>query len=124
MILIEIPANPNCEPVEMRVFHDVEPPRPVGQVRLERQIGHPEWYAVIGWTASKGPCPAFLQKVDDSGEGVAFLLYGGDAGIRLRPAEQEAPWRIGDPAQRGEPFVILSDLSDVRLLEEPAVRSS
>ena len=58
MIIIEIPDNPNCETVDMRVFHDLEPPKTVRQVRLERRVGAPEWYAVTGWTVSGEPCPA------------------------------------------------------------------
>ena len=114
MIIVDVPDNPNCSTVEMRVFHDVEPPRSIEQIRWERQPGHPAWFDVTGWTASSTTCPVLLQKVDDSGEGVAFLVYGGDAGIRLRPSGRNAPWRLEDAQQWGEPFLILTDLDDVR----------
>lgn len=114
MIPLEIPENPNCAPVDLRVFHDLAPPQRVEAVRLERAAGVPEWHAVTGWSAAGAPCPALLQKVDDSGEGVAFLLYGGDAGLRLQPAAGQTPWRLEAARQRGEPFLIITDLSDVR----------
>ena len=120
MVLIEIPANPNCAAVELRAFHDLEPAHPVSQVRLERQPGSLQWFDVTSWSLTGTTSPARLQKVDDSGEGVAFLLYGEDAGLRLKPADPHAPWRLDDPQQWGEPFIILTDLDDVRL-QQPTV---
>ena len=111
MPVISIPANPNCPAVEMRLFHDLEPPRPVRQVRLERRPGRPEWCEVTGWTSGGASCPALLQKVDDSGEGVAWLLFGGDAGLRFRRRGNRGPWTLADPEQWGEPFLLMGDLS-------------
>ena len=120
MRLINIAPNPNCPPVELRVFHDLTPPHPVVQVRLCRPPGAPAWYDVTGWTRAGSPCPALLQKVDDSGEGVAWLLFGGDAGLRFKPPGADAPWAIENRRQWGEPFLLLTDLTDVRL-SDPAV---
>ncbi len=113
-MVIEIAPNPNCDPVEMRVFHDLEPPRPVTQVRLERTPGEPQWYAVTGWQADASPCPAQARKVDDSGEGVILLVSGGDAGLRLQLAGKPEPWRLDHPVQWGEPFLLISDPQDLR----------
>jgi len=113
MILIEIPDNPNCTATE-RVFHDLEPARTVRQVRLQRHGGPDRWFDVTGWTVEGHPCPARLHKVDDSGDGVAFLLSGGDAGLRLRPTLDRAPWAVNAPQQWGEPFLIVADPSDVQ----------
>ena len=112
MILLEIPPNPNCEPVEQRVFNDLEPPRPVSRVRLER-AGQPAWCAVTGWTLDNAPCPAVARKVDDSGEGVVLLISGGEAGLRLQPADAATPWRLEAPGQWGEPFLLLGDTEDL-----------
>ena len=115
MITLEIPANPNCEAVELRVFHDLTPPQPVSSVRLECPDGTPTWCEVTGWTTAGEQCPAMLQKVDDSGDGVAFLLHGGDAGLRLRPVERTEPWQLENPRQWGAPFLIIADPADVRM---------
>jgi len=115
MVTVEIPSNPNCAPVDLRVFHDVEPPRPVHRVCLERLPGQPEWCEVTGWTTAGMPCPALAQRVDDSGEGTALLVYGGDAGLRLRPAGSPSPWRLDDPQQWGEPFLVMADARDLRM---------
>ncbi len=112
-MIVEIEPNPNCPAVDTRVFHDLEPPRRVACVRLEREAGTTAWYEVTGWTQTGAPCPAWLRKVDDSGEGVAWLLTGGDAGLRLRPASHPCVWQLDDPSQWGEPLLIIGDLADV-----------
>ncbi len=98
----------------MRVFHDLEPPRGVQQVQLERDGKPPQGYDVVGWTLAGTPVPAQAQKVDDSGEGVAILIHGHDAGLRFRPTGSTAPWTLQDPAQWGEPFLITTDAGDVK----------
>ena len=114
MIVIEIPPNQNCEAVDMRVFHDLEPPRPVSQVRLERERGVLQWYEVVAWTLAGTAKQAHAQKVDDSGEGVALLIYGGDAGVRLRPVGSSQPWQLDHPQQMGLPFIITTDVADLK----------
>ena len=113
MKIIEIVDNPNCQATE-RVFHDVEAPQPVAQVRLTQANNTPQWYDIIGWSAEGHPCPAWLQKVDDSGEGVSLLIFGGDAGLRLRPTQSSREWSVQDPVQWGEPFLLLGDTEDIR----------
>ena len=117
MVVIDIPQNPNCEAVEMRVFHDLELPRQILQIRFEREPDNPQWYEIVGWTSANTPAPAWAQKVDDSGEGVALLVYGGEAGLRLRPAGSYEPWQLDNPRQLGLPFLILTDLDDLRFTE-------
>ena len=121
MITLEIPPNPNCDAMELRLFNSLAPPQSAGHVRLDRGTGQARWFEVTGWTKTGERCPAWAQKIDDSGEGVAFLLYGGDAGLRLRPMERPGPWQLGDPEQWGEPFLIVADLDDVRLQSPQAV---
>ena len=119
MITLEVEPNANCEPVELRVFEDLEPPRRVTHVRLERTPGRPEWHALVGWTSAGTACPAFAQKVSDSGDGTALLVRsGGDAGLRLRAEHDHSTWRLDDPAQWGEPFLLLADEADLRVAKE------
>lgn len=115
MIAIEIPPNPNCPEVDLRVFNDLAPARAVSRVRLARDGGPLQWYDIVSWTLSGTPQgPALAQKVDDSGEGVAILIYGGEAGLRLKPAGSTAPWGLQQPEQWGEAFLITTDTDDVQ----------
>jgi len=118
VIIVEIPPNPNCEAVELRIFHDLEPPRRVSQVRLEHH-GSPQWCRVTGWTLQGSSCPSLGRKVDDSGEGVVLLVSGGEAGLRVQPADHQESWRLDHPAQWGVPFLLLADAQDVRFDDEP-----
>ncbi|MBI2093780.1 MAG: hypothetical protein HYT88_03550 [Candidatus Omnitrophica bacterium] len=117
MVVIEIPENHNCAVLELRVFHDVEPPRRVAQVRLQRGSQQMNWYDVTGWMLQDTPAEAMLQKVDDSGEGTAFLVYGAEAGLRLRPAGSEENWTLESANQWGEPYLLLAEIQDARVME-------
>jgi hypothetical protein len=58
---------------------------------------------VHGWSSAGGgtPSPATVVPVEDSGGGVALLLYGGDWGLRLTPDDGSAPI--------GEAYLLVSD---------------
>ncbi|GIS93405.1 MAG: hypothetical protein CM1200mP22_06420 [Dehalococcoidia bacterium] len=46
---------------------------------------------------------------EDSGEGVVLLVYGGDEGLRLQPAESGDDWDLANPAQWGEACLMLAE---------------
>lgn len=137
MVILEIPDNPNCEPVDLRVFEDLDAPRRVTHVRLAPPIGsppaglarepglprpseadrraQPAWYDVVGWSLVGSARPARVQKVSDSGNGTALLVYGGEAGLRLRPEGSAAPWGLDQPGQWGAPFLLMDGAEDVRI---------
>ena len=56
---------------------------------------------VAGWSSAADgtPCPARAVSVEDSGAGVATLVYGGDWGLRLLPRDGREPF--------GEPYLLL-----------------
>ncbi len=115
MILEEIEENPNCPPADMMRFREVGPAKRVSQVRLYHEAPDGKWYGVTGWTdRSEAPtAEAFIQPVEDSGSGVAYLLYGaGNCGLRFK-RHPESPWSLTDPTQWGEPFLLLGDSQDV-----------
>jgi hypothetical protein len=55
--------------------------------------------------------------VEDSGVGVAYLVFGGAWGIRLCPVDRARPWSLDDPDQWGEPYLVLTDPQDLVLAE-------
>ena len=101
----------------MRLFHDLELPRPISHVRLEREPGTPQWCEVAGWSLTNTPGPVWAQRVDDSGEGVALLIHGGQAGLRLRPAGNRELWDLKNPSQWGLPFIMTTDPNDLRFAQ-------
>lgn len=112
MVVIEVEENANCEPMDMRVFHDLEPAKALLKVRLEKQLGEYGWYEVVSWDKHHKPGPARVQKVDDSGDGVAYLISGSDYGVRLRPEEEPKDWKLDEATQWGEPLLLLGDPED------------
>lgn len=120
MILEEIEENPNCRPADMMRFREIGPAKRATQVRLYHENPNGRWYAVTGWTGrTEAPtAEAFIQPVEDSGSGVAYLLFSaGNCGLRFK-FRPENPWSLTDSNQWGEPFLLLGDLRDV--VAEPA----
>ena len=91
----------------VRMFDAMEEPRRVTRVVASDPMGVDRECHVTGWSSESGPCPAYAALVEDSGEGVAMLVYGGDEGIRLRPASAEGDWDLDDSRQWGEACLLL-----------------
>ena len=89
-----------------RMFDAMDVPRPVSRVVAADPDGNDRACEVTGWS-SRGPCPAYAVLVEDSGEGVAMLVYGGDDGIRLRPSEHGDDWDLASSRQWGEACLLL-----------------
>ena len=113
MIIEEIEENPNCPPCDMMRFRENGPKRRVVSVRLYDHDPHGHVYWVAGWTRDNQPAAAYVQSVEDSGSGVAYLLSGGDCGLRFKPHGSDAPWSLMDATQWGEPFLLLGDSEDI-----------
>ena len=118
-IYLEVEENDNCEYMPLQLYEGHREPVPIGRVRI-LDMDHPEGvYEVTGWDSggdlsSKGsPVPALYVPISDSGQARAHLVYGGDYGIRFRPAGSGGDWDLDDPGQWGEPYVILTDDSDI-----------
>ncbi len=113
MIAIEIPPNPNCEECEYQVFQDMGQARKVRMMRLFRD-GKGKSFWITGLEEGGNPCPAFAQRVADSGGGVTFLVFGGSWGIRFKPEDlRHEPWDVNNPRQWGEPFKFYGDEEDI-----------
>lgn len=95
-----------------RMFETLGEPREVQWTIAPDPKGQDVRCRVTGWS-SEGACPAFGVLVEDSGEGVLMLIYGGDEGIRLKPAESPEEWDLSSTSQWGEACLLLD--KDVEL---------
>jgi hypothetical protein len=89
-IFIDVFVEPNDNAPEgcgLR-FRSERPPAPARRVLLDGA-----WHDVSGWSSTGGgsACPAYAALVEDSSAGTAMLVYGGDWGVRLTPADGGAP---------------------------------
>lgn len=106
LIEVEVTSGENS-PLDMhRMFDLLEEPRPVSRVMAPNLMGIDTWCEVTGWNDS-GPCQALAALSEDSGEGVVLLVYGGEEGLRLRPAGASGEWDLADRAQWGEACLML-----------------
>ena len=96
-----IEPNPNCPEGCSQRFQTTSEPRRVSRIRYAPGDGTSIECDVSGWSSATGgsPCPARAALVEDSGAGVATLLYGGDWGLRLVPRDGRPPF--------GEPYLLL-----------------
>ena len=105
-MFLRFEENPNCGFVDDRVWKEEGQPRRVTAV-LRRHGGEDVWCPVTGLDGHGQPIPAMGVKVQDSGEGTCWLIYGGLWGLRLKAPTNDRPWSLDDPQQWAEPFLLL-----------------
>ena len=108
---LEVDENPNYpSSVSMR-FKELGPARMIRQLRVSDRKSQGELCWVTGWRddPKQALCPAYAQQVEESGQGLAYLIYGGNWGIRLKPVNLEEDWDLSSPNQWGEAFLLIGD---------------
>jgi hypothetical protein len=107
----EVDENPNYPgSVSMR-FKTLGPAKAIKQIRISDRNTDGEVCWVTGWCDDAGHslCPAYAQPVEESGQGLAYLIYGGNWGIRLKPVSLNEEWDLSSPNQWGEAFLLIAD---------------
>ena len=120
-MIVEVESNENCEGSVFARFKEASPARPVLQVRLYDREPAGMWYWVTGWgdNETAPACQAYARLVEDSGSGLAYLVYGGIFGLRFRPTDIEEGWDLASRHQWGEPYLSLAGERDLRYADEP-----
>ncbi len=115
IVYLEVEESPNCAGREPMRYRELSAPEVVTKIRLFDRRDEGEWCLVtgVGKRSDEPWEPARVRKVEDSGVGVAYLVYGGSWGIRICPVDHARPWSFSDPAQWGEPFLLLTDRHDI-----------
>ncbi len=114
-ISLDVEENDNCPGLPLMTYQKLGLPTGVTKVRIAGPHWPEELHLVTGWQSEDGgaPCPAYYVRVSDSGAGSAYLLYGGDWGIRLKRESRDEDWSIESPDQWGEPWLLLGEESDI-----------
>jgi hypothetical protein len=112
---IEVEPNDNTAMMAQQVYKNIGVPFPVSHVRIYEGEPGGVLCSITGWSSGgNGPVvPAYAVAIEDSSEGRAILVYGGDWGVRLRPAESDAAWSIDDASQWGETHLVLASEDDL-----------
>lgn len=110
---IEVAPNPNCAGSEQYVFNEIEAPKPVLGLKFEDR-GKEILCDLTGVAAGGEFTQAYAVKITDSGSGFAYLIFGAEWGIRIRPRKSPTqPWDLANEGQWGEPFKIYGDTEDI-----------
>jgi len=120
----EVDENPNHpNSVSMR-FKELGPARAIKQLRVADRKNEGELCWVTGWCddANQPLCPAYAQPVEESGQGLAYLIYGGNWGVRFKPVVLEEDWNLTSPNQWGEAFLLISSPRSIVYADEPGDR--
>jgi hypothetical protein len=110
-IFLDVEAGDNCPYSMQLMFSGLEEPRPIRQVKLYLKPGPGELFDITGWDGD-GPCDAVSIVVEDSGQARAFLIMGGNGGLRFRPPGQPE-WDLTASDQWGESHLLLTDPEDI-----------
>ncbi len=115
-MIVEVESNENCDASLFARFKEAGAPRAVVQIRLSERNPAGEWCWITGWSDDpRTPvCPAYVQVVEDSGSGLAHLVYGGLYGLRFKPVSVDEPWSLQSPNQWGDAYLSLADDHDLR----------
>lgn len=118
-----IEENPNCADYE-RVFSEQGALRTVKAIFAESPKGDRGWWdivAVDGVNKKERFSPAQAVLVEDSGSGIAWLVFGGMWGLRCKPINDTAPWSLQNSTQWGLPLKVLDSSGlDIQFQDSPS----
>jgi hypothetical protein len=116
-MFLRFEENANCGFVDDRVWKEEGVPRQVDKI-LRVRSGQDVWCPITGLNDKGQPVPAQAVKVEDSGEGTCWLVYGGLWGVRLKDPDNLKTWSLDDTAQWGEGFLLLPPTGEDLHFEE------
>lgn len=110
---IHVEDNPNCQGSEQYIFNEMGSPRRISGIKVVER-GEEVACDVVGVDEKGAFVDAHAVKINDSGNGVGYLIYGSAWGIRLRLEKyQDKPWDLSGQNQWGEPFKIYGSEEDI-----------
>ena len=112
---VDVEANDNTPMMAQQVYKNLGLPFRVRQVRIYEGEPQGKLHNVAGWSSSNGgtAVEAYAVHIEDSSAGAAYLIYGSNWGLRLRPAESGQPWGLEDADQFGETHLVLASDEDL-----------
>ena len=117
-MFLEIEPNPNVERSFDMVYREISPARELYCIKYNIN-GEDQPVQIIGWNAeTNSPCPAYACKVEESGDGVALLIFGGTGGIRMKLLENENQWDTQSSQQWGDTHLVYAANSFVVYKDE------
>lgn len=104
--------SPNGPASDEFVFNELGKPRRVEALKVDIR-GRETLCAVTGVGRGGTWVPATAVKVADSSDGHAYLIHGGEWGLRLKPRDSREGWSFEAKEQWGEPFKVYGSEDDI-----------
>ena len=99
-----------------QMYHVISEFKPITFIECEKD-GKEVLASIIGWDAEKEtPCPAYACRIEESGDGVALLIFGGNGGIRMKAADDTSEWDVNNLEQWSESHLIYPKNSFVKYM--------
>ena len=114
---LEVEPCSNCQESVSKIYHVISKSRPIGSIQYERG-GKEIPVSITGWDAkTETPCLAYACQIEESGDGVALLIFGGNGGIRMKPIDDNAEWDVNNSNQWSESHLVFPRNSIVTYLD-------
>ena len=105
-LFLEVASNPNIEHSFDMLYSDVGPARELYCIKYNTGEKE-EPVQITGWNAeTNSHCPAYACLIEESGDGIALLVYGGSGGVRMKLLEDESPWDTQSNQQWGDTHLV------------------
>jgi len=105
-MFVEVEPGTNVDRSFSMMYREIERPREVYAIKYPVQ-GEEQPVRITGWDhTTNQPCPAFACRVEESGDGVALLVFGGSGGLRFKLLEDETEWDCHQTRQWGETHLV------------------
>ena len=105
-MFVEVDSNSNTDKSFNMIFRDISPARELYCIKYNIH-GKEQPVQITGWDAeTNSPCSAYACKVEESGDGIALLIYGGSGGVRMKLLEDETRWDTQSTKQWGDTHLV------------------
>jgi hypothetical protein len=105
-MFLEVEPCSNCDESVGRMYNVISQSKPIHSIQYEKE-GKEIPVSVTGWDGeTETPCQAYACRIEESGDGVALLIFGGSGGIRMKPIDDDSKWDVNNANQWSESHLV------------------
>jgi|TARA_B110000438_G_C15243959_1_gene406830 hypothetical protein len=105
-MFLEVEPSSNCQESVGKMYNVISQSRKISSLQYEKD-GKDVLVSITGWDGeNETPCPAYACQIEESGDGVALLIYGGKGGVRMKTADDNSEWDANNANQWSESHLV------------------